>query len=157
MQANYILDTRLRSLRKLEEMELRKENDALRKEKADIESLLSDEAKQWKTVAWQIREVRKKYGPETKIGKRRTTFAEAPKADIEVMQEAMVEREPITVVVSQKGWVRARNGHGHASESFAFKAGDALYATFECRTVDTLLAFGSNGRVYSVQIGRAHV
>ena len=93
-------------------MELKRENDALVKEKAEVEALIADEGKQWKTVAWQIKELKKKYGSETPLGRRRTTFAEAPAAaDVERASAALVEREPITVVVSEKGWIRALKGH----------------------------------------------
>ena len=111
LQANAILDTRLRSLRKLEEMELKRELGDLTTEKAEIEGLLGSEAGQWKAVAGQIREVRKMFGPDTALGRRRATFAEAPDTSGIDFAEAMVEREPITVVVSQKGWIRALKGH----------------------------------------------
>ncbi len=97
MQANAILDTRLRSLRKLEEMALKRELDELTVEKDQIEGLLGSEDKQWKTVAWEVRQVRKDFGPETPLGKRRTTFAVPPQTTDIDLTEAMVEREPITV------------------------------------------------------------
>jgi topoisomerase-4 subunit A len=103
VQANAILDTRLRALRKLEEMQLKTEFEELTQEKGQIEGLLASEAQQWKTISWDIREVKKLFGPETAIGKRRTTFADMPDtADIDLTQ-AMVEREPVTVVISKKG------------------------------------------------------
>ncbi|HYF52927.1 MAG TPA: DNA topoisomerase IV subunit A, partial [Salinarimonas sp.] len=111
LQANAILDTRLRSLRKLEEMELKRELDALTVEKADLEGLLESEPKQWKRVAAEIREVRRTFGPETPLGRRRTAFADAPVTSEIDFAEALVEREPVTVIVSQKGWIRALKGH----------------------------------------------
>ena len=110
-QANYVLDTRLRALRRLEEMALKKEQAELLKEKGEIETLLGDEKKQWQTIAYQIRDTKKKYGPETKLGKRRTSFEAAPDVIVADLAEAMIEREPVTVLVSQKGWIRALKGH----------------------------------------------
>ena len=110
VQADAILNMRLRNLRKLEEMEIKRENKDLREEKAEIEKLLGSEAAQWKTVAGEIKEVRKTFGPKTPLGKRRTAFADAPEHDEAAIEEAMVEREPITVVVSEKGWIRALRG-----------------------------------------------
>ena len=111
VQAEAILNTRLRSLRKLEEMELKREFETLTEEKAQIESLLASPDKQWKAISWQIREVKKSFGPDTKIGKRRSAFAEAPEIGTVDLTEAMVEREPLTVVLSEKGWIRALKGH----------------------------------------------
>jgi topoisomerase-4 subunit A len=126
LQANAILDTRLRSLRRLEEMELKREQKELKDEKAKIEGLLESEKIQWKTVAAEIREVRKTFGPDTLLGKRRTTFAEAPDTSEINFAEAMVEREPITVMVSEKGWIRAMKGHVADLSGVTFKGDDAL-------------------------------
>ena len=111
VQADAILNMRLRNLRKLEEMEIKRENKELREEKAGVEKLLRSEKEQWKTVADQIKEVRETFGKKTPLGKRRTDFAEAPEHDEAAIEEAMVVREPITVVVSEKGWIRALRGH----------------------------------------------
>ena len=111
LQANAILDTRLRSLRKLEEMELKREFEALTAEKAEIDALLASEPAQWKTIQGQIRAVKKTFGPETKLGKRRTTLASPPDVGGIDFTAALVEREPITVIVSTKGWIRALKGH----------------------------------------------
>ena len=155
IQVNYILDTRLRSLRRLEEMELERENDALRKEKADVEALIADEAKQWKTVAWQIKELRKTYGPETPLGRRRTTFAEAPAAaDVERASAALVEREPITVVVSEKGWIRALKGHVTDLSALQFKGDDRLKTSFLAETTTRILVLASDGRVFTLDGAR---
>ncbi len=109
-QVNYVLDTRLRSLRRLEEMQIAREHDDLVREREEIETLLGDEVKQWKTITWQIRELKKKYGPETKQGRRRTSLADAPDLGDVDFASAFVEREPVTIVVSQKGWIRALKG-----------------------------------------------
>ena len=151
VQVNYILDTRLRSLRRLEEMELKRENDALVKEKAEVEALIADEGKQWKTVAWQIKELKKKYGPETPLGRRRTTFAEAPAAaDVERASAALVEREPITVVVSEKGWIRALKGHVADLTTLQFKGDDRLKTSFLAETTTRILVLATDGRVFTL-------
>jgi topoisomerase-4 subunit A len=155
VQANYILDTRLRSLRKLEEMQLKGEHDELTKEKADIESLLGDEKRQWKVIQLQIREIRKKFGPETKIGKRRTTFAEAHETvDVDMVSEALIEREPITVVVSEKGWVRALKGHQADLASLQFKGDDSLQTSFFAETISKILVLATNGRVHTIDASK---
>ena len=110
-QAEAILNMRLRALRKLEEFEIRKEFDGLSTEKKQIEALLASDAKQWKTIKWQVEDVRKKFGPDTRLGKRRTSFADAPEHDDADIHHAMVEKEPVTVIVSEKGWLRAMKGH----------------------------------------------
>ena len=154
LQANAILDTRLRSLRKLEEMELKRELGDLTKEKAEIEDLLGSEAGQWKAVAGQIRDVRKMFGPETALGKRRTTFAEVPDTSGIDFAEAMVEREPITVVVSQKGWIRALKGHVPDLSGVAFKGDDALKTSFFTETTAKILVFAGNGRFFTLEASK---
>ncbi len=161
-QANYVLDTRLRSLRRLEEMELRKEHDELTKEKGEVEKLISDEKLQWKTITAQIRELKKKYPPESKVGKRRTTFAEAPAAAADFnLAEALIEREPVTVVVSEKGWIRALKGHVQDLSSLQFKGDDALLASFFAETTSKILVLASNGKIFTLDAsklpgGRGH-
>ena len=115
VQADAILNMRLRSLRKLEEMEIRTEDKNLRNELKGVKSLLGSEAEQWKKVAEQVTKVRDMFGPKTPLGKRRTTFADAPEHDLAAIEEAFVEREPVTVVVSEKGWVRTMKGHMRGS------------------------------------------
>ncbi len=154
MQVDYILDTRLRALRKLEEMELRRELQELSKERADIDNLLADEDRQWKTIATQIRELKKTYGPQTAAGKRRTTFEDAPESVNLDLAEAMIEREPITVVVSRMGWIRALKGHVQDLTSLAFKGDDALGASFFAQTTTKILAFATNGKVYTLDAGK---
>ncbi len=160
-QVNYILDTRLRALRRLEEMQLRQEHEDLVKEQAAIETLLGDEAVQWRVISADIRDVRKKYGPETKIGKRRTSFADAPSASAEIMVESLVEREPITVVITAKGWIRALKGHVADTSNLAFKGDDALKISFFTETTAKVLVLATNGKVFTLDAakipgGRGH-
>ena len=161
VQADAILNMRLRNLRKLEEMEIKREDKDLRVEKAGIEKLLRSEKEQWSTVAGQIKEVREKFSNKTPLGKRRTTFAEAPEHDEAAIEEAMVVREPITVVVSEKGWIRALRGHQTDLSGVAFKTDDALKFAFPAETTSKILAFATNGRFYTLDAsklpgGRGH-
>lgn len=149
-QVEAILNMRLRSLRKLEEFEIRKEFDGLTKEKADIEALLASDEKQWQTVAWEIGEVKKKFAKATDIGRRRTQFAEAPEADDAAIQQAMIEKEPITVVVSEKGWIRALKGHISDTSSLTFKEGDGLKVAFPAQTTDKILIITTGGKAYTL-------
>jgi topoisomerase-4 subunit A len=154
LQANAILDTRLRSLRRLEEMELNRELDALTGEKAELEALLGAEAKQWKSVAAQVRAVRKTFGPDTPLGRRRTTFAEAPDTSGIDFAEALVEREPITVIVSQKGWIRALKGQAADLSAVSFKGDDALKTAFFTETTAKILVVATNGKVFTIEAAR---
>jgi topoisomerase-4 subunit A len=133
-QVEAILNMRLRALRKLEEIEIRKEFDELTVEQKDLKGLLKSEERQWKCVAFEISEVRKAFGPDTKVGKRRTGFADAPEIHIDDIQEAMIEKEPITVVLSEKGWVRAMRGHMADLGVLTFKEGDRLKRAFHAST-----------------------
>lgn len=154
VQANAILDTRLRALRKLEEMQLKTELADLTAEKGQIEGLLASEPQQWKTISWDIREVKKLFGPETAIGKRRTTFADMPEtADIDLTQ-AMVEREPVTVVISKKGWIRALKGHVQDLSSLAFKGDDGLRTAFFSETTAKLLVMATNGKIFTLEASK---
>ncbi|RCS23128.1 DNA topoisomerase IV subunit A [Phyllobacterium salinisoli] len=149
-QAEAILNMRLRSLRKLEEFEIRKEFDGLTTEKKQIEELLASDAKQWQTIGWEIANVRKKYGPETPLGKRRTTFAEAPSHDLDDIHHAMIEKEPVTIVVSEKGWLRAMKGHLADFTTLTFKEGDKLKLAFHAETTDKILIFTTGGKFYTI-------
>ncbi len=149
-QADAILNMRLRNLRKLEEMEIRKEHAELTAEKADIEALLASEPKQWKTVRWQIGEVRKTFGPDTPLGRRRTHFTEAPAHDHVDVSQALIEREPITVVISEKGWIRALKGHVTDVTGLQFKAGDKLSISFKAETTDKLMVLSDHGKMYAL-------
>ncbi|WP_181702862.1 DNA topoisomerase IV subunit A [Chthonobacter albigriseus] len=150
VQADAILNMRLRNLRKLEEMEIRKEHAELSEEKAGIEALLASEAKQWKTVKWQIGEVKKAFGPNTPLGKRRTGFGSASVHQAEDVSQALIEREPITVVLSEKGWIRALKGHIADLSGLQFKAGDKLAISFKAETTDKLMVFSDAGKMYTV-------
>ena len=161
VQADAILNMRLRNLRKLEEMEIRAEEKALREEHAKLKALIGSPAQQWKTIAGQIKEIREKFGPKTDIGKRRTTFGIAPAHDEAAIEEAMVVREPITVVVSEKGWIRALRGHVTDLSGVTFKTDDALKFAFPTETTAKVMIFGSNGRFYTLDAaklpgGRGH-
>ncbi len=149
VQAEAILNMRLRSLRRLEELELIAERDALAAERKAIVALLADEALQWARIADELRETRKQFGRTSLGGARRTQFALAAEvADVPI--EAMIDREPITVVCSQMGWVRAMTGHIDLTRDLKFKDGDAARFTFHAETTDKLLVFGANGRFYTV-------
>jgi topoisomerase-4 subunit A len=144
-QADDILDIRLRQLARLEKIKIEKELAELRDEKAKLEELLGSESAMKRLIIKEIEADAKQYGDE-----RRTLIQQDKRATF----EARVVDEPVTVVVSQKGWVRALKGHGLDPAGFTFKAGDGLYAAFQCRTTDTLIAWGSNGRVYSVAVSQ---
>ena len=150
VQADAILNMRLRNLRKLEEMEIRQEDKDLRAERTEIKKLLGSEKDQWKTVAGEIKKIRDAFGPKTPLGKRRTTFAEAPQHDEAAIEEAMVEREPITVVVSEKGWIRALKGTVTDMSGVAFKTDDSLKFAFPAETTSKILVFATNGRFYTL-------
>ncbi|MEL6522119.1 MAG: DNA topoisomerase IV subunit A [Pseudomonadota bacterium] len=148
-QAEAILNMRLRALRRLEELALVTERDNLQEEKTELQALLADEDMQWTRIAEQLRDVRKTFGKTSTGGARRTTFAEA--GDIEdVPAEAMIEREPITVVCSKMGWIRAMKGHIALDTALKFKDGDEGRFVFHAETTDRLLVFGSNGRFYTI-------
>ncbi|MGE4612563.1 MAG: DNA topoisomerase IV subunit A [Paracoccaceae bacterium] len=149
VQAEAILNMRLRSLRKLEEMELRRERDALKIERAEIEDLLDSEDLQWTKISEQLRETRKKFGKNSDGGARRTELADAPDFE-EVPIEAMIEREPITVVCSSMGWIRALKGHVALDQDLKFKDGDEGRFIFHAETTDKIVAFASNGRFYTI-------
>ena len=149
VQAEAILNMRLRSLRRLEEMELKREQEELMRERAEIEDLLASEDLQWTRIADQLKEAKKKFGKDWEGGARRTQFAEAAEAE-EVPLEAMIEREPITVVCSQMGWIRAMSGHIDLSRELKFKDGDGPRFIFHAETTDKLLVFASTGRFYTI-------
>lgn len=161
VQAEAILNMRLRALRKLEEMEIRREHDDLTKERKELKALLKSEDKQWKRIADEIKEIKDAFGPKTDLGRRRTTFDEAPEDVADVLAEAMIEKEPITVVLSDKGWIRTIRGHNTDTSKLSFKDGDRLRQLLHAQTTDTLLLFATNGRFYSLAAdklpgGRGH-
>ncbi len=149
VQAEAILNMRLRSLRRLEEMELIRERDALMEERAGLEDLLVEVGLQWARIADELREVRTKFGAKAPGGARRTTFAEAGETP-DVPLEAMIEREPITVVCSKMGWIRAMKGHIDLGTELKFRDGDEGRFLFHAETTDKLLVFSSAGRVYTL-------
>ena len=154
-QAEAILNMRLRSLRRLEEFEIRGERDKLEKERGDLETLLGSETRQRSRLKRDLGRVRNRYGPDTALGKRRTTIEEAAPAR-EIPLEAMIEREPITVILSQRGWIRAMKGHVDlsASETLKFKEGDGPAFAFHAQTTDKLLLVAENGRFYTLAADR---
>jgi topoisomerase IV subunit A len=161
IQVDAILNMRLRSLRKLEEMEIRTEDKNLRSELKRVKTLLGSEAEQWSKVGEQVRKVRDMFGPKTPLGKRRTHFADAPEHDLAAIEEAFVEREPVTVVVSDKGWVRTLKGQVSDLSGLTFKTDDQLGFTFFAETTSKLLLFATNGKFYSLDVaklpgGRGH-
>jgi topoisomerase IV subunit A len=161
VQADAILNMRLRNLRKLEEMEIRQEDKALRAERKKLKDLIGSETEQWKRIADEVKEVRAKFGPKTPLGKRRTAFAQAPVHDVAAIEEALVEREPITVVVSEKGWIRTLRGTVSDLSGVAFKTDDGPKFAFPAETTSKCLVFATNGRFYTLDAaklpgGRGH-
>src|SRR5579863_8800037 len=140
-QADAILNMRLRNLRKLEEMEIRQEDKDLRAERKSLKELVGSEAQQWKKVADEIKAIRERFGPKTPLGKRRTGFAEAPAHDEAAIEEALVKREPVTIVVSEKGWIRALRGQVAGLSNLTFKTDDELKLAFFAETTSKLLIF----------------
>ena len=148
-QAEAILNMRLRSLRKLEEMELRREQDALEKERAELVKLLESPARQRTRLKRDLAELRKGYAEDTALGRRRTSLEEAG-APREIALEAFIEREPITVILSKRGWVKGMKGHADLAQDFKFKEGDDLAFAFHAQTTDKLLLATANGRFYTI-------
>jgi len=160
LQAESILNMRLRALRKLEEIEIKQEHTDLSAERKELKALLKDEPKRWKKMSGEIAEMRARFGAKTEIGRRRTEIGAAPSAVV-VPVEAMIEREPVTVVCSRKGWVRAMRGHVEKVGDIKFKEGDGAKFLLHAQTTDKLLIFATNGRFYTVGVdklpgGRGH-
>src|SRR5690606_29805831 len=150
VQADAILNMRLRNLRKLEEMEIKGERDELLSEQAELKALLDDEKKRWKAIKEQVKALKKKFQDDKELGPRRSLFASAP-AVAETAFEAMVEKEPITVLVSEQGWIRAMKGHVKASASEQkYKEGDAERFVIEGETTDKFVFFASDGRFFTL-------
>ncbi|MEO8882693.1 MAG: DNA topoisomerase IV subunit A, partial [Devosia sp.] len=149
-QAEAILNMRLRSLRKLEEIELRQEHKTLSDEKGHLETLLASDKRQWGEISRQITDLRKAYSPDTAMGRRRTDITLAPVHDIEDIDVSMIEREPITIVLSEKGWIRALKGHTDEVDEKGFKAGDRLKLMLKAETTDKLLMLSTGGKVYTL-------
>ncbi|WP_455478281.1 DNA topoisomerase IV subunit A [Bartonella sp. B10] len=160
-QAEAILNMRLRSLRKLEEFEIRKEFGALKIEQEKLQNLLVSNEKQWKIISEEIIKVRKIFGPETFLGKRRTTFEKAPKHNIDDINQAMIEKEPVTIVISEKGWMRALKGHLGDYKALSFKEGDCLKLAFSAFTTDKIMVVSTGGKFFTISAhslpgGRGH-
>lgn len=153
LQVEAILNTRLKSLRKLEEMELKREFEDLKQEKKALEGLQNDTAQQWETIAQDLRTLKKYYGPKNPLGPRRTDFADAPKLE-EVSLEAFIEREPVTVVCSKNGWIRTLKGHNVDKDELKYKEGDEGQFVLEAMTTDKLVIFDTQGRFYTLPIDK---
>ena len=150
VQAEAILNMRLRSLRRLEEMEIRQEHKKLSTEQSSLQALLKSESKRWDKIIAEIGEVQAKFGAGA-LGSRRTQISAAAPA-LEIVAEAFVEREPVTVVLSQKGWIRAFKGHLAADAEQKFKEGDRLHIMRRCESTDRLALLATNGRVYTLKV-----
>src|SRR4029077_14975070 len=150
-----ILNMRLRALRRLEEFEIKGEHKKLSAERKDLKALLKDEKVQWNKIADEVRETKAKFGQKTKIGKRRTELADAP-AEVEHAIEDFVEREPDTVVLSAKGWIRAAKGHLDEKQAgeLKYKEGDEAKFVLHAQSTDRILIFGTNGRFYTLGCDR---
>lgn len=149
VQAEAILNMRLRALRKLEEIEIRSEHESLGKEKAKLEALLKSPKKQWVSVGDRIAKIKKEFGPDTDLGRRRTQFGDAPSSEA-VPLEAMIEREPVTILCSRRGWVRAMRGHVADTEELKYKEGDEEQFRFHAQTTDKILMFTATGRMFTL-------
>ncbi|MFT9375008.1 DNA topoisomerase IV subunit A [Komagataeibacter saccharivorans] len=151
LQADSVLNMRLRSLRRLEEMEIRKEHAALSAERQTLQDLLDQEGLRWKRIASEIKEIQKTFGSGA-LGKRRSTLA-APPPEIDVESALPVERDPLTVVLSQQGWIRTVRGHGQDLQALRFKEGDGLGMSVECYSNDRLCVFATDGRAFTLRVG----
>ena len=160
VQADAVLNLRLKSLSKLQEVEIQAEHDKLSKERRGLKSLLKHEDEQWAEIAEQIKATRETYGKKTALGRRRSSFADAPAIEVD-LDAAMIEKEPITVILSEKGWIRAMKGHMEDTSKLEFKQGDALKRAVKASTTDRLLLLASNGKVFTLAAdqlpgGRGH-
>ena len=148
-QAEAILNMKLRSLRKLEEEEIREEYNDLSAEKEQLEELIGSEAKRWEAIAGEIKQIKEKFGKKTALGRRRTEFAEVSE-EVEVPLEAIIEKEPITIILSQKGWIRCLKGYVDLNEDFKFKDDDALQIAIHAQTTDKIIIFDTAGKFYTI-------
>jgi topoisomerase-4 subunit A len=160
VQAEAILNLRLKSLSRLEEIEIKAEHDNLTKERRDIKSLLKSEDQQWERIAGEVKATREAYSKKTELGRRRSSFADAPTIEVD-LEQAMIEKEPITVILSDKGWIRAMRGHVDDLSKLEFKQGDALLRAVKAHTTDKLLLLATNGKVFTLAAdqlpgGRGH-
>ena len=160
VQADAILNLRLKSLSKLEEIAIKAEHDRLSQERRNLKKLLKSDDLQWERIAEEVRATRERYSNKTELGARRTSFAEAPEIEVD-LDRAMIEKEPVTIVLSEKGWIRAMKGHVDDTSRLEFKQGDTLKRAVHASTTDKLLAFATNGRVFTLEAsqlpgGRGH-
>ncbi len=160
VQAEAILNMRLRALRKLEEMEIRTEHKALTEELKNLKKLLASDDLQWTRISEEIRETKAKFGKKTEMGARRSNFEDAVEIDID-LDEAMIEKEPVTIVLSDKGWIRALKGHQDDLSKVTYKAGDKLKFAMKAMTTDKLVLFATNGKFFTLGVdklpgGRGH-
>jgi topoisomerase-4 subunit A len=160
IQADAILNLRLKSLSKLEEVEIKAEHDKLSKERRELKQLLKSDELQWERISEEVRATRERYSKKTELGRRRTTFADAPEIDVD-LDAALVEKEPITVILSEKGWIRALKGHQDDLSKLDFKQGDSLKRAVKAQTTDKLVLFATNGKFFTLEAsqlpgGRGH-
>ena len=152
VQAEAILNLRLRSLSRLEEVEIKAEHDKLSKERRELKQLLKSDELQWERITEEVKATREKYSKKTPLGRRRTIFADAPEIDAD-LDAVLVEKEPITVVLSDKGWIRALKGHQDDTSKLEFKQGDGLKRAFTAYTTDKLVVFATNGKFFTLEAG----
>jgi topoisomerase-4 subunit A len=160
VQADAILNLRLKSLSKLEEVEIKAEHDKLSKERRELKQLLKSDELQWERISEEVRETRERYSKKTELGRRRTSFADAPAIDID-LDAALVEKEPITIILSDKGWIRALKGHQDDLSKLDFKQGDSLKRAVKAQTTDKLVLLATNGKFFTLEAsqlpgGRGH-
>jgi topoisomerase-4 subunit A len=160
VQTEAILNLRLRSLSRLEEIEIRAEHDRLTKEQRELKALLKSEDQRWERVSGEVREVKERYSKKTELGRRRSELADAPEIEVD-LERALVEKEPVTVVMSAKGWIRAMKGHIDDTSKLDFKQGDELWHALPAFTTDKLVLFATNGRFFTLEAselpgGRGH-
>ncbi len=149
VQADAILNLRLKAISKLEEIEIKAEHDRLSKERRDLKSLLKSEEQQWERIADEVKATREAYSKKTELGRRRSSFADAPVIEID-LEQAMIEKEPITVILSEKGWIRAMKGHQDDLSKLEFKQGDQMLRAVKAHTTDRLLLLATNGKVFTL-------
>ncbi|MGE0023296.1 MAG: DNA topoisomerase IV subunit A [Hyphomicrobium sp.] len=160
VQADAILNLRLKSLSKLEEVEIRAEHDKLSKERRELKQLLKSDELQWERISDEVRATRERYSKKTELGRRRTSFADAPEIDVDI-EAALVEKEPVTVILSDKGWIRALRGHQDDLSKLDFKQGDSLKRAVKAQTTDKLVLLATNGKFFTLEAsqlpgGRGH-
>jgi topoisomerase-4 subunit A len=149
VQADAILNLRLKAISKLEEIEIKAEHDRLSKERRNLKQLLKSDDLQWERIADEVKATREAYSKKTELGRRRSDFAEAPVIEVD-LDQAMIEKEPITVILSEKGWIRAMKGHQDDLSKLEFKQGDQLLRAAKAHTTDKLLLLATNGKVFTL-------